>query len=232
MRWPGVVNELVPCLHERFRTIGGNRAFTRRDLLEEEIAESERRTAELEQDILDFTRRHGVVDVETMTDEQTQTMANLRSDLILRQMEIQTYSEFVRVDDPVLVRLRSQRDNLRQLLREMEEGSADLQGVLPSQQAIPEFAFEYERPRRNSDVQSRIYENLASESELARLNAEGQEPMFQILELAEVPEVKAGPRRSVLSAVTIVVGFRFQSCWSLSWNTPTMYARTNGKWQS
>ena len=196
-----VVNALVSTLNERFRTIGGSRAVTRRELLEEKIAEVESKIAELEAEISEFTAQYGILDVETVTQEQAQTMANLRSDLILKELEIQSYSEFARIDDPVLRRLRTERDNLRQVLRDMEEGSTEFEGVLPSQQEIPELAFEYERLRRNLEVQAQIYRNLASELELARLNAEGQEPVFQILELAEVPEVKAGPSRGTISIV-------------------------------
>ena len=202
-----VVNTMVELVNERFRTIGGNRAITRRDLLEEKIAEVESRVAELEAQITDFTRRHGVIDIQTTTQEQAQTMANLRSDLILKEMEIQTYSEFARIDDPVLRRLRAERNNLQELLRNMEQGSAEFEGLLPSQQEIPELAFEYERLRRNLEVQAQIYRNLASELELAKLNAEGQEPILQILELAEVPEMKAGPSRGQLSIIVTVTAF-------------------------
>ena len=202
-----VVNSLVNTLNERFRTIGGSRALTRQELLEEKIAEIESRIAQLEAEISQFTAQYGILDVETVTQEQAQTMANLRSDLILKELEIQSYSEFARIDDPVLRRLRTERDNLRQTLRDMEQGSTEFEGVLPSQQDIPELAFEYERLRRNLDVQAQIYQNLASELELARLNAEGQEPVFQILELAEVPEVKAGPSRGMLSVIVTVTAF-------------------------
>ena len=201
------VNALVSTLNERFRTIGGSRAVTRRELLEEKIAEVESRIAQLEAKISEFTAQYGILDVETVTQEQAQTMANLRSDLILKELEIQSYSEFARIDDPVLRRLRTERDNLRQTLRDMEQGSTEFEGVLPSQQDIPELAFEYERLRRNLDVQAQIYRNLASELELARLNAEGQEPVFQILELAEVPEVKAGPSRATISVVAAAAAF-------------------------
>lgn len=202
-----VVNDLVELLNERFATLGGNRATNRRSLLEEKTADVERRISELESQIADFTRRHGVMNIQAVTEEQTQTIANLRSDLILKEMEIQTYSDFARIDDPVLQRLRVERDNLRNLLSEMEDGASGMDSGVLSQQELPELSFEYERLRRNLDVQSRIYENLAAELELARLNQEGQEPILEVIELAEELEVESGPSRSLIAMGGTFVAF-------------------------
>jgi len=200
-----VVRDIVTVLDQRFRTIGGDRAATRKELLEEKSAEVESRIAELESRIIEFTNEYGILDVRTVSERQAQTIANLRSDLMLKQMEIQTYRDFARIDDPVLQRLRTERSNLRDLIEQMEGGSSGVDGSLPTQRDIPQLMFEYERLQRNLDVQARIYENLAAELELARLNAEGQEPILQTLELPKVPEVEAGPNRALMSVVVTIM---------------------------
>jgi len=202
-----IVNRFVELLNERFNTIAGSRATTRRDLLEEKIADVESQIVVLEERIKEFQQKHGIINVESVATEQTQTMANLRSNLILTEMEIQTYSQFARVDDPRLRQLRAERDNLRQLLIEMQQGYTDFEGVLPSQAQLPELAFQYERLQRDLQVQARIYQNLVGEFELAKLNAEGQEPLLQILETAEAPDQKAGPSRGMISIITTITAF-------------------------
>ena len=56
-------------------------------------------------------------------------------------------------------------------------------------------------------LQEQIYEILTQRYELAKLSIEGEEPIFQILELAEVPDRKSGPSRSIICIVTVFVAF-------------------------
>lgn len=202
-----ITNELVRRINERFQTIGGNRSITRRDLLNEKLAEVESRIRELEAEIEQFQQEYNVIDVQQVVSEQTQTLANLRADLIVKQMEIETYSEFARVDDPVLRRLRTERNNLERIIESFEQGSDRAAGGVPSQEELPELAFQYQRLQRNLSIQSQVYQNLASEYELAKLNAEGQEPLLQIIEMAEVPEQKSRPSRSILTIVVTAIAF-------------------------
>jgi len=203
-----VVNSFVDRLNERFVRIGGSRAVTRRDILQEKLAEVETRIRELEAEIVQFQRTNGVLDVRTITERQAQTLANLRSDLIVKEMQIQSYREFARIDDPVLDRLETERENLRDLIEQFEAGDR-IDGAGPSQQDIPELALRYERLRRTLEVQTRVHESLAAEYEIAKLNAQGQEPTLQVLERATEPEEKSGPSRSVLSVLVTLGSFIF-----------------------
>jgi len=70
-----------------------------------------------------------------------------------------------------------------------------------------ELALEFAHLKRDLFVQEKIYEVLTQQYELAKLSIEGEEPIFQILELAEVPDKKSAPRRSIICMVTVVVVF-------------------------
>jgi uncharacterized protein involved in exopolysaccharide biosynthesis len=136
-------------------------------------------------------------------------MARLRSQLILKEMEIKTYSDFARIDDPVIKRLRAERQNLSSLISEMETGFDSYEEVLPSQQDLPKLALEFSHLKRDLLIQSKIYEILTQQYELAKLNVEGEEPVFQVLELAEAPDLKSGPSRSIIVIVTTFAAFFF-----------------------
>jgi uncharacterized protein involved in exopolysaccharide biosynthesis len=57
--------------------------------------------------------------------------------------------------------------------------------------------------------QGEIFKLLTQQYEMAKLNADGQEPAFQILELADVPDKKSGPSRGTLCVVVTMAGFFF-----------------------
>ena len=166
-----------------------------------------REIADLEAQIKEFQQNYGVFSVEALANEHFGRKADIRTRLILKEMEIQSYSSFTRINDPVSARLRAERESLVQLLREMESGASLYDGVLPAQDALADLAVRFGRMQRDLRVQTEIYTLLTQQYELSKLSIEGEEPIFQVLELADAPDVKAGPRRSIIVSVATLIAF-------------------------
>ncbi len=204
-----IVNRIVAILADRFSAIGSNKNLTRKQLLEQKLAEVEVEIARLESNIQQFQEKHGALDVESLAREQVAALADLKSQLILKDMEIKTYSGFTSIDDPVIARMKAERANLARLIDEMERGYSEYEGLMPAQEDLPALAIEFEHLKRNLQVQAEIYKTLTQQYELAKLNVEGEEQIFQTLELADVPDLKSGPSRSILSAGVTAGAFFF-----------------------
>jgi uncharacterized protein involved in exopolysaccharide biosynthesis len=57
-------------------------------------------------------------------------------------------------------------------------------------------------------AQRQVYTQLRVQYELLKVNMASENPVFQILELAEVPDMKSGPSRGILCIiVTFAAGF-------------------------
>ncbi len=202
-----VTNRLVEILNSRFQELGVDQNQSKANLLERKIAEVDQEIASLEAELESFQRRYGAFNVQSMVEEQVTMRGRIRSDLVLKEIEISTYEDFSTINDPALQRLRTERDNLRRLLREMDEGFSEFSTGLPSQQELPELATRFARLQREAQVQQQIYTTLRQQYELAQLSLEGEERTFQILELAEVPDQKAGPSRAMISIITTITAF-------------------------
>lgn len=202
-----VVNSFVEILDRRFSTLGGNKIQTQKAMLEAKLAEVDNSIKELERKVKDFQRIYGVYNMESLVQEQVTILAQLRSELILKDMEIQNYANFSSVDDPVTRRLKSERDNLQKQIDSLERGSGDGKSVIKSQKDLPDIAFKYAELERDLNVQTAIFKLLTQQYEITKLNAEGQDPTFQIIELAEIPDQKSGPSRGKLCAIISLLGF-------------------------
>lgn len=200
-----VVNRAVEILDRRFISLGGNKALEQKRLLENKLADVQVEINKAEDEIKRFTARYGVVNIEALATEQITVLGRLRSELILKDMEIENYEKFSRIDDPVIRRLRNERSSLYTKIREMEEGGGS--SLLPGQQQLPELAFEYAALQRDLMIQMEIFKLLTQQYELAKLNAEQQSPTFQILEGGEVPDEKSGPGRGLLCIIVTMAGF-------------------------
>ena len=190
-----VVDLLVELLEKRFADLGIDRSERRRELIESRRSKVEGQIEQYAKDIKDFQQRHGVLNVDDLAREYVRRMADLNTRLLLQEVEIQTYVGVAPDNDPALQVLQAERDNLRQLIEEMESGYQAYGGQLPAQDELPELAQEFARLRREQAVQVELFRLLSREYELAKLEADGQEPVFQVLEAAEVPDLRDGPQR-------------------------------------
>lgn len=202
-----VVDETVLILEARFATMSGSKAVQQRDLLEKKLNEVDLSVKELEAEVKAFQQKYGVIQVEALAQEQITILATLRSQLILKEMEIANYEKISRVNDPMMIQLKNERDGVLAKIKEIETGKGTGTHVMPSQKDLPGIAFEYSKLERDLLVQTELFKLLTQQYELAKLNASGQDPVFQVLEMAEVPDKKSGPGRGMICVVATLAGF-------------------------
>jgi len=205
-----MVNRIVELLNDWFLTKGGTSKLKQKNLLEQKIAEVSTDIRKLEKEIQDFQNEHGVLTVEELAASQSAVLADLRSQLVIKEMEIKNYTQFSKIEDPVLTRLKSERDNIQELIAQNERAFAGLD--------LPALSLEFARLRMALDIQTRIFESMSEQYEITKLTLE-TEPVFQILELAEAPDRKTSPRRSVICMATTVIAFLASIVLALFLNT-------------
>ncbi len=199
-----VVNRMVSLLDEWFSQNRGLAKQKQRQILEEKINEVKTTIASLQNRIKRLQTQYGVLDVQGLSQSQATTIASLRSQLILKEIDIMNYSSFSKIDDPRLEQLKEERQNLLDLIaqnklklpdsRQGESGSSvgDV-----SQKNILDVAQEFSQLTIELDIQQRIYNTLSPQYEAMKLAPES-EAAFQVLELADVPDTKSGPKRAQL----------------------------------
>ena len=193
-----MVNRMVELLNDWFLTRGGTTKQKQKELLENKLAEVSTEIADLENEIQDFQRRYGVLTVEELAATQSAVLSDLRAQLVLKEMEIKNYTQFSRIEDPELLRLQSERDNIQELVEQNEGRFGGLD--------LPSLSLDFARMRMALDIQTRIFESLSEQYEITKLTLES-EPVFQILELAEAPDEKTSPSRSKICMVATIVAF-------------------------
>jgi len=199
-----VVNRSVEILDRRFAALNGNRAGEQKRLLEGKLADVQAEINRIQAKISAFTSKYGVLSVEALATEQVTVLARLRSELIMKDMEIENYEQFTKVEDPVIRRLKNERNSIQAKIAELESGRSS---VMPGQKDITSITFEFAALQRDLMVQGEILKLLTQQYELARLEEEGQGPSFQVIELAEAPDKKSGPSRGMICVVATMAAF-------------------------
>lgn len=202
-----LVNRFVELLERRFLSMGVDKNLRQKELLEEKLSGAREEIDRLAAEIKRFQTEYNTLDVESLAKEQLAITAQLRSQLVLKDVELETYRDISRIDDPVVRQLQAEKENITALLQEMESGYSRYQKVLPSQQDLPDIAYRFYEVQRELEVQQKVYAVLRQQYEVARLNAEGADPVFQVLEKAVAPDLKSGPSRASLCIVVTLAAF-------------------------
>tara|TARA_B100000614_G_scaffold262373_1_gene295520 strand:- start:1323 stop:2618 length:1296 start_codon:yes stop_codon:yes gene_type:complete len=201
------VSSIMDNLRQRLGELGVDQNRRKLQLLDTKIAEVNQRIDDLEQRTEQFQRDHGIMSADSLAQERAQLMGELRSKLVLTQLELDYSSEFAMPGSPEIRRLQAQRDSYAQLLQQMQSGQNRPESLGPSQQDLPALMFAFERLQRELDVQTAIYRSLVQEREVTRLSVDSESPVFQVLEAPEVPQKRSGPSRSMISVIATITAF-------------------------
>lgn len=190
-----VANRMVGLLDERVSQNHGLAKQKERDILEAKIGEVKNDILNLQARLKDLQRKYGVLTAQDLGATQAALLANLRSQLILKEIEIKNYTSFSKINDPRLEQLNEERKNLLDLINQNQTGLSVNSADDGNGKTIPDVAQEFTQLNAELDIQQRIYTTLSSQYEASKLTPES-EPIFSVFELAEVPGVKSGPQRS------------------------------------
>ncbi len=192
------VNKTVSLLDAWFSQNRGLAKQKQRQSLEDKITEVKMSIETLQNRIKSLQKRYGVLNVQELGESQATSLANLRSQLILKDVEIKNYTSFSKIDDPRLEQLKAERQNLLDLIAQNQQKLPEAEAYSGSGSGAPkslaDVAQEFSQLSLELDIQQRIYNTLSPQYEAMKLSPES-EPVFQVLELADVPDIKSGPQR-------------------------------------
>ena len=200
------VNRSITLLDEWFAQNRGSTKQRETKLLEAKVSDVKREINILENKLKTLQNQYGVLNAQDLGVSQATTLADLRSQLILKEIEIKNYSSFSKIDDPKLQQLKEERQNILDLIQQIEGGIHNSQPSTSGRRSLPDIAQDFTAITLELDIQRRIYNTLSPQLEAAKLATE-TEPVFQVLEMAEVPDTKSGPQRSRIALQVILGAF-------------------------
>lgn len=200
-----MVNRLVGILEEAFTDIDQTSNRSQKVVIEEKLAEAEDRMRQMQEEILAFQRENDVLDASTMAEELTSKVMGLKSQVTVAEAELSTLRTRLPAQDPTLRLKALEVEGLKDVLTSLEQGRGS--AGLPSLESMPRLVLSYEEKKRLLETQASIYAALLQQYEFLKLQDKGTGPTFQVIEYAEVPEMKAGPSRGKLIIIVTMAAF-------------------------
>ena len=205
-----VVNRSLELLETRFRGLTMESIITRKAFLEQQLEDQEKALDKAQANLIEFQKTYGIVDIESQTTAQITELTDLNSSLVQKEVELNNLKGNRRIEDPQVRRLENEIENLKQLIDAKTMGFQDFSTTsdyIP-QNKLPELTAIYSNLKNEATLISQMYLTFKGQYESVKLEEADNSKQFQIIERAEVPELKAKPSRAkICMIVTIAVMF-------------------------
>ena len=205
-----IANAYVEELKALSKTLAVTEAGQRRLFFENQLNKTRKDLADAEIALKQTQEKTGVLQLEAQGKATMEALANLRAQIATRQVQLAAMKNFATEQNPDYQRIQAELRGLQQQLTELTKGGNE-DDVLVARAKAPEVAVEYLRKVRNLKYQETLFELMAKQFEMAKLDEARDGASIQVLDVATPPEKKSKPKRAMLILIAGISGF-FLAC--------------------
>jgi uncharacterized protein involved in exopolysaccharide biosynthesis len=204
-RAAAIANEYIA----QYRQLSSGLALTeggqRRRFFEAQIVEVKEQLAHAEDALRQQEQASGVLEPETQGRVLIQSMAQLRAQIAAKEVALRGLQTYATDQNPEAQRLHQEIAGLNsQLARTLNGHSSD--DDLLTQAKAPTATLDYARKLRDVKYYQTVFEFLAKEAEVARLDEARESTTIQVVDVATPPDKKSSPRRALIALLGFVFG--------------------------
>lgn len=183
-----------------------------RVFVEERLNEAKDGLTIAENNMRSFQEKNRAVKLDDQSKAIIEALGTVKGQLIAKELELKMLLSYATPNNPYAEILKTQVDDLKGKLRELEDGKgtpgnpASRDIFIPTSE-IPGLMIQYARLLRDAKVQQTLYELLTQQYEMSRIQEAKDTPTVQVLDIAKAPEKKSKPNRTIivlLSTITAV----------------------------
>ncbi len=213
-RAANLANGYVDELHAINSHLVIGEASVRRMFFSQQLALEKDRLADAEIALKQTEESTGAVAPSGQTGIVIQQVAQLQTQIISREVQLDAMRTSSTDQNPDVIRLNSEIEGLREQLRQLEsaqKGHTTPGDITLSTRSLPEAQIAFLRKQRDVQYHVLIFDLIARQFEAARLDEAKAAPVIQVLDPAQVPDKKSGPFRALWTLIGGVLGFMFAS---------------------
>lgn len=190
--------DLANAYVEEYRKLSGTLAISeaaqRRFFFEQQLAQARGNLGNAEEALKTTEQKTGMLQLDSQARSLIESAASLRAQIAAKQVEIRGMGSYAAPDNPDLVMARQQLAGWQGQLARLtgSEGSSD--DLLLSKGQVPQASLEYARKWRDVKYYDTIFELLARQFEMAKLDEARQGSLVQVMDAAVPPDHRSSPR--------------------------------------
>ena len=219
-RSPTLAHDLASAYMDALREADGRLALgqssQRRLFFEQQLAKEKDDLEEAEVELKRTEEQSGLIAPSGQTDAEIKTIADTQAQIAVREVQLAALRDSATEQNPEVIRLRSEIDDLQGQLARLQRGSGKESTAAIPTSKVPEIQLEYVRKEREVKYHEALFDMLSRQYEAARLDEARDAPVLQVLDAASYPDTKSSPKRSYYMAGGLAFGFIASCVWVLT----------------
>ncbi len=196
-----LANGYVEALQQMTQVFAVTEASKRRLFFEKQLLQAKEALSDAEIALKQLQEKTGIIQLDAQAQLIISTAAGLKGQIAMREVELGAMRTFATGNNPDYIRTQQVLAGLREQLAKVETGTV-------TSSKVPETGLEYIRKVRDLKYAETIYEMLAKQFEMAKIDEAKESSVIQVLDKAVVPEQKSKPKRSTtVLLAAVATGF-------------------------
>jgi tyrosine-protein kinase Etk/Wzc len=206
-----IANAYTDELHSINSRLVIGEASVRRNFFGQQLALAKDRLTDAEIALQQTEESTGAISPVGQTGVVIQQIAQLQSQMIGREVQLDALRTSSTDQNPDVIRLNSELAGLREQVTQLEsvQKARKPGDISLSSRSLPQDQVVYLRKQRDVQYHTLIFDLIARQFEAARLDEAKASPVIQVLDPAQPPDRKSGPFRALWTLAGGVLGFFF-----------------------
>lgn len=204
-RAAAIANAYVTELQLLNQKLAITEASQRRQMFETQLLDVKKNLANAEVELKVMQEKTGVIELTGQAQVIIKGAAEVKAKIAEKEIELRAMQTYSTDSNPDYIRQKEILAGLRNQLVKMETsinvGNGDIS--VPTN-SVPEVALEYVRKLRDVKYYEAIFEVMAKQYELAKIDEAKDGSMIQVLDAAIAPDKKSGPSRAIFVIVAAI----------------------------
>jgi uncharacterized protein involved in exopolysaccharide biosynthesis len=210
-----IANAYVDELTRLTRTLAVTDAAQRRLFFERQLELAKNNLAAAEMKLTGALETTGVISVDSNSRAIIETIARLRAQISAKEVQLNAMSAFVTSNNPGYKRVQEELSSARAELSRLENGKPGQTEQVPTVNG-KQPGLESVQTLRDVKYYQMLYELLAKQYEVARLDEAKDASVIQVLDPAIMPERKFKPNRTLIVAIATILGAVVAIAWAVA----------------
>jgi tyrosine-protein kinase Etk/Wzc len=195
-----MANAYVDVLYGINQRLALTQASQRRVFLEQQVDAERDALTKAELDFKSAQEKTGVIQMTAQAELTLRTIAQLRSEIVIRQLQLQQLQSIATEQNEKVSELEAGLTALQGQLSKAEKGAngSETSDYFLSAGKVPAAGLEYARRIRDLRYHEALFETLSKQYEMARLEEAKAPPLLQVVDRAVPLDRKTWPPRTLL----------------------------------
>ncbi|MEO9453690.1 GumC family protein [Chromobacterium phragmitis] len=202
-----LANAYVEELKKLNQTLAVTDAAKRRLFFEQQLRQTKEQLNEAEIALRHTQEKTGLIQPEGQLPVIVNSITQLRATVAAKEVQLEAMRSYATAQNPMYIRTEQELNGLREQLTKLETGKGNGSDLMVPTGKVAQSGLEYLRRLREVKYQETIFDLLAKQYELAKIDEAKDSSLIQVLDPAVPPELKSRPKRSIIMVLSVLAGF-------------------------